>query len=103
MAEKLDSAPHTKLAFKVFISKCLKELKVNSIVNFKVITSLVSHLRLFKSLRSLEHSPLLNLVLKPKLQDYKLPDVVSHKLVSKVDIYLLCMRMKYAVKLDMCP
>lgn len=84
VAKKLDTAPHTKMSLKILTCKSPKELKMKSIVNFKVVTSLVSHLRLFKSLRSLEHSPLIKFVLKPNVKDFQIPKIALDPLISKV-------------------
>lgn len=82
MAQKLDAAPDTKILFKLLIHRT--EFKPKCINNLKIITSLVSHLRLFKSLRYLEHSPLIKYILKPSVKDFQLPDIAKTALVSKV-------------------
>lgn len=84
VAGRLDSVPHTKITLRVLTNRRPEEIKISSIVNFKIITSLVSHLRLFKSLKYLEHSPLINIILKPKARDFTILNITQDTLISKV-------------------
>lgn len=86
VADNLGAAPHTQISFKALIKQPSSEVQVQRVVNYRILTSLVSHLRLFKSLRYLEHSPLINYVLNPRTKDFKLPDIALDPLISKVSI-----------------
>lgn len=67
--------PHTLLTYTV-ITKCLdKNILVNRVQRLRAVIYLRSSLRMVQALQFLPNSPLVNLILNPQLEMYKLPVV----------------------------
>lgn len=49
-----------------------ENIKIDKIAYIRVITSITTHLRIFKSVKYLKNSPLCKLILRPNVEEFKI-------------------------------
>ncbi|XP_012528723.1 uncharacterized ATP-dependent helicase C29A10.10c isoform X2 [Monomorium pharaonis] len=82
--------PHSLITYTLLTRPFEHNIPVNSVQRVRTVTYLRSNIRMVQALQYLPHSPLLKLIVNPKIENYQLPPLnnqyTSSSLITKDDL-----------------
>lgn len=77
--------PHALLTYKLLTKKLEDNLVINRVQRIRTVTYLRANMRMIQAIQYLPQSPLMDLILQPKVEAYQLPqvEVQTYQLITK--------------------
>lgn len=80
--------PYALLIYTIMTRNIEENFIINRIQRIRTVTYLRSNIRMVQAIQYLPQSPLINLILYPKIESFQLPliEVHNHQLITKVKL-----------------